>query len=171
MLIFDIETDGLLSDLTCIHCLCVYDDQAKETYVFNDQGNKHPVVRGIQMLDEADCIVGHNIINYDIAAIQKLYPWFGYPTVCIDTLLLSRIYHPNLLEIDKDKKWNDMPPALYGRHSLEAYGYRLGEHKGDYGKTTDWKHWSQELEDYMEQDVKVTHKLWNHFLPYLTSSN
>ena len=28
---------------------------------------------------------------------------------------------------------------LYGRHSLEAYGYRLGEYKGDFGKHSDWQ--------------------------------
>ena len=52
-------------------------------------------------------------------------------------------------------------------HSLEAYGYRLGEYKGDFAKTTDWKEWSQEMQDYCVQDVNVTTKLWRHFLPYL----
>ena len=132
MLIFDIETDGLLSDLTCIHCLCVYDDQAEETYVFNDQGNKQPVVRGIQMLEEADCIVGHNIINYDIPVIRKLYPWFDWPGCCVDTLILSRTLHPDLIDIDAKRQIKDMPKKLYGRHSLEAYGYRLGLNKGDF---------------------------------------
>ena len=45
---------------------------------------------------------------------------------------------------------------MYGRHSLESYGYRLGEYKGDFGKTSDWKEWSQEMQDYMVQDVVVT---------------
>ena len=63
-----------------------------------------------------------------------------------------------------------MPMQLYGRHSLEAYGYRLGEYKGDYGKTTDWREWSQELEDYCIQDVRVTKKLCDHFRPYLDGS-
>ena len=57
-----------------------------------------------------------------------------------------------------------MPLQLYGRHSLEAYGYRLGEYKGGFAKQTDWKEWSQDMEDYMVQDVQVTHKLWIHFL-------
>ena len=63
-----------------------------------------------------------------------------------------------------------MPLKLYGRHSLEAYGYRLGEFKGEFCATADWQEWSQEMEDY-EQDCNVTHKLWKHFHKYLTASS
>ena len=58
-----------------------------------------------------------------------------------------------------------MPLQLYGRHSLESYGYRLGEYKGGFAKDTDWQEWSQEMEDYA-QDVNVTVKLCQHFRPY-----
>ena len=166
-MVFDIETDGLLDKVSKIHCLGIYDTEADETYTFNDTGITEPIVRGIQMLNDADCIVGHNIIGYDIPVIKKFYPWFERPYV-IDTLLLSRLYHPNLMEIDKKHQWHLMPLQLYGRHSLEAYGYRLKEYKGCFGKDTDWSKWSQEMEDYMTQDVKVTTKLWQHFNPYLT---
>ena len=40
--------------------------------------------------------------------------------------------------------------------TLENLGYRLGEYKGSFGKTTDWKEWSQEMQDYCIQDVIVT---------------
>ena len=90
--------------------------------------------------------------------------------IIIDTLILSRLYHPNLLDIDKKHAWKHMPLQLYGRHSLESYGYRLGEYKGSFAHNTDWKNWSQEMEDYCVQDVNVTTKLWNHFLPYLNGS-
>ena len=69
-LIFDLETDGLLDTLTKIHCLCIYDLDAKETYTFNDQGNKDPIVRGVEMLADADCIIGHNILHFDIPVIN-----------------------------------------------------------------------------------------------------
>jgi len=169
-LIFDLETNGLLNDLTCIHCLVIYDLEADQTLCYNDQGNKEPVVRGIERLEDADTIVGHNIINYDIPAISKLYPWFQNTGRVLDTLVLSRLYHADILTIDKKRRWDHMPSQLYGRHSLEAYGYRLGEYKGCYGKTTDWKDWTQEMEDYCVQDVNVTKKLCNHFHPYLIGS-
>ena len=41
MLVFDLESDGLLDDVTCIHCLVIYDSEADKTYVNNDQS---PVV-------------------------------------------------------------------------------------------------------------------------------
>lgn len=168
-LIFDIETDGLYNNVTQIHCVAIKDLDNGETYVFNDQGNREPIVRAVTMLEEAETIIGHNIIGYDIPVIQKFYGFFQPPRT-LDTLLLSRLYHPNIREIDANRNWAHMPLHLRGRHSLESYGYRLGEYKGGFAKQTDWKEWSQDMEDYMVQDVQVTHKLWQHFQKYLTGS-
>ena len=162
-LIFDLETDGLLKDVSTIHCLAIYDIDTEETFSYNDTGNEEPVVRGIQRLADADCIIGHNIIGYDIPVLRKLFPWFISPGTVIDTLLLSRLYHADMMKLDKKHNWKHMPSQLYGRHSLESYGYRLGEFKGSFGKSTDWQNWSQEMEDYCIQDVHVTTKLWKHF--------
>ena len=170
-LIFDIETNGLLRDVSTIHCLAIHDLVTKETISYNDTGNEEPVVRGIQRLADADTIIGHNIIGYDLPVIRKLYSWFKSPACVIDTLLLSRLYHPDMIKVDKKHNWKYMPLKLYGRHSLESYGYRLGEFKGSFGATTDWQDWSQEMEDYCIQDVHVTTKLWNHFKPYLNGSS
>ena len=170
-LIFDIETNGLVHDVTHIHCLGIYDTETKQMLVYNDEGDTEPLTRGIQRLEDAAEIVGHNIINYDLPVIRKLYPWFSHVGRVLDTLVLSRCYHPDIVEIDKKRKWKQMPLQLYGRHSLESYGYRLGTYKGDFGKTSDWKEWSREMQDYMIQDVVVTTKLWNHFQPYLAGSN
>ena len=169
-LIFDLETNGLLKDVNTIHCLVIHDVEANETLSYNDEGNQEPVVRGVQRLADADCIIGHNIIGYDCPVIHKLYPWFDQPGIVVDTLLLSRLYHPDMIRLDKKHGWKNMPLQLYGRHSLESYGYRLGEFKGSFGKNTDWKNWSQEMEDYCIQDVHVTTKLWKHFQPYLNGS-
>ena len=168
-LIFDLETDGLYDDVTSIHCIGIHDIQANQTLAYNDQGDKDPVVRGLAYLEEADVLVGHNIIGYDIPVIRKLFPWFKPSGLVVDTLVLSRIYHADILKTDQKRRWKHMPLQLYGRHSLEAYGHRLGEYKGQFGKTTDWSEWSQEMQDYCLQDVNVTHKLWNHFLRYLDS--
>jgi hypothetical protein len=168
MLIFDIETDGLYNDVTCIHCVGIYDQEADQTLAYNDQGDKEPITKAIQRLEDADRIIGHNIIGYDLPVIKKLFPWFEPRGEVVDTLLLSRLYHADILKTDQKRKWNQMPLQLYGRHSLEAYGYRLGEYKGCFGKTTDWKDWSQDMQDYMLQDVNVTRKLWKHFHKYLT---
>jgi hypothetical protein len=170
MLIFDLETDGLLKDVTRIHCLSIYDTDTSEVYVYNDQGTQDPIARGIAFLEQADLIAGHNVIDFDLPVIRKFYPWFSNDNI-LDTLILSRIFHPNLMEVDKRRKWNRMPLQLYGRHSLASYGYRLGVYKGCYGETTDWSEWTQELEDYCCQDTLVTKELCTHFQKYLTSSN
>jgi len=126
MLVFDLETDGLLNDLTKIHCLVIYDSDTDKTIVYNDQGNEEPIVRGVQRLEDADVIVGHNIIGFDIPAIRRIYPWFMPTAFVLDTLLLSRLYHTDILDIDKKRSVSNMPLQTYGRHSLESYGYRLG---------------------------------------------
>ena len=183
---FDLETNGLLKDATRIHCIALHWDDDNRTETFNDEnystpeldikedapmGSNYSITTGISWLETADILVGHNIIGFDIPIIQRLYPWFNPRGIIIDTLLLSRLYHPNLLDIDKKMAHKNMPTKLYGRHSLEAYGYRLGVYKGDFAKDTDWKEWSQEMQDYCIQDVKVTEKLCDHFHPYLTGSN
>ena len=199
--VFDLETNGLIHDATRIHCMALYwcQDDLMETY--NDEpyapevspadkkylpmASRDSITTALGFLEVADAIVGHNIIGFDIPIIKKFYPWFNPSGVIVDTLLLSRLYHPNLFDIDNPyknqgyrkkgdneriTKWDHMPLQLYGRHSLEAYGHRLGEYKGNFAKTTDWKKWSQEMQDYCVQDVVVTNKLWKHFHPYLDGS-
>jgi len=177
-LVFDLETDGLLDRATRIHCIAIYDSETKETTSYNDEcpgkGMSSPVVRAVQYLEQADSIVGHNIIGYDLPIIRKFYSFFNFTGTIIDTLILSRVYHSRIIdedykEIKKDAGY--LPLQLIGRHSLEAWGYRLGEHKGEFSKTTDWKEWSQEMENYCIQDTNVTTKLCDHFHPYLIGSN
>ena len=178
---FDLETNGLLNDATRIHCVALHWCQDNQTESFNDEkyaespkdlpmGANYSITTALTHLEVADVLVGHNIIGFDIPIIKRLYPWFNPSGTIGDTLLLSRLYHPNLLDIDKKHGWNHMPLQLYGRHSLESYGYRLGEYKGNFAKTTDWKEWSQEMQDYCVQDVVVTNKLCKHFHPYLNGS-
>ena len=179
-MIFDLETNGLINDATCIHCASLYWEEGDYTESYNDEKyaaspkelpmGTHSITTALGWLEVADVLVGHNIIGFDIPVIKNLYPWFDPSGIVMDTLLLSRLYHPNLLDIDKAHAWKHMPLQLYGRHSLEAYGYRLGEYKGNFSKNTDWSEWSQEMQDYCIQDVTVTKKLWKHFRPYLDGS-
>jgi len=170
-LVFDLETNGLLNDVTRIHCIAIYDSTTDEIETYNDEkNNKYSISEGIGRLLVADTLVGHNVIGFDLPVLSKLYNYFTPSNRVVDTLLLSRLYHPNIYDIDHKHKWRHMPLQLYGRHSLESYGYRLGEYKGEFGKTSDWSEWSQEMEDYCAQDVEVTKKLCDHFHPYLTGA-
>ena len=171
MLIFDLETDGFLSQVSKIHCLAIHDTEKDETYVYNDEGSQEPITEEFRSWTTHQWFVGITSLGTILPVISKLYPWFTRVGDCLDTLLLSRLYHPNMMEVDKRHKWKHMPLQLYGRHSLESYGYRLGEYKGSFAKDTDWKEWSQDMQDYCVQDVNVTNKLWKHFsFPYLNGS-
>jgi DNA polymerase I-like protein with 3'-5' exonuclease and polymerase domains len=119
------------------------------------------------MLMKADELIGHNIIKFDIPALQKVYPWFKPVGVVIDTLVLSRMIWPELKETDpKLIKRGKLPPGLRGRYSLEAFGYRLGNWKGDYSKMMEekgldpWASWNPEMQEYCEQDVVVNADLY-----------
>ena len=77
MLVFDIETNGLLHDVSTIHCIAIYDSTKEETFVFNNQGgNCPPITEALHWLSSADVIIGHNIIGYDIPVLRKTYSWF-----------------------------------------------------------------------------------------------
>ncbi len=163
-LLFDIETNGLpRQGLTHVHCLVVKDLDTGEVYRFNDIGTAASLTEGINLLAEADVLVGHNIVGFDIPVITSIYPFFQPEGKTYDTLILSRMFFPDILQRDYRKKPIGMPGKLYGRHSLEAWGYRLGDYKGEFGKTTDWSDWSQEMEDYCEQDVHVGMTLFELF--------
>jgi DNA polymerase I len=132
-------------------------------YRFNDTGISDSVTNGITLLQEADILIGHNIVGFDLPVIEGIYPFFKTNATLFDTLILSRMFFPDILNRDFRKKPIGMPSKLFGRHSLESWGYRLGDYKGEFSKHTDWASWSQEMEDYCEQDVHVSMKLFELF--------
>jgi DNA polymerase-1 len=165
-LLFDAETNGLpRKGMDRIHCLVVKDLDTQEVFRFNDTGNARSITEGVNLLAEAKLLVGHNIVYFDIPVIQGLYPFFKYEGDTLDTLILSRLFYPDILNRDFRKRPIGMPAKLYGRHSLEAWGYRLGHYKGEFAKTTDWAEWSQDMEDYCVQDTSVTASLFDVFEP------
>lgn len=118
------------------------------------------------MLQDADFIVGHNIISFDVPAIKKLYPGFHKTwDQCIDTLVMARAIWPNIKEGDfRRVQRGTLPGKLIGKHTLESYGYRLGCKKGEFGKSTDWKEWTPLMSDYCEQDIVVNRLLYERLV-------
>lgn len=116
---------------------------------------------GLFILDKATELWGHNIIEFDIPALKKLYGWKP-PAGCKirDTQVCASVIWTDIEEMDyKLVKANRMPARLIGYYSLEAFGFRLGVLKGTYGKTADWSKWTPEMQSYCEQDVEVTEAL------------
>ena len=170
MLIFDIETNGLLDTVTICHCMCIKDtiDDRMYRYAY-DENVDGTVEEGVRKLKEAldagVTICGHNIIEYDIPALEKLFSWFtithAQHSLVLDTLVLSRLIYSNIDVIDLGFiKSGKLPRKLYKSHKLQAWGYRLGILKGDYGEQEDaWAIYNSEMLTYNEQDVHVTSSL------------
>lgn len=166
MLIFDIETDGLLDTMTKIHCLSISDGH------HNVKGYRPEEVEdGVKRLwgavNNGEGICGHNIINFDIPAIQKIYPWFDIPREkrknVVDTLVLARLVFSNIADSDyKAYHRDELPGSLIGSHTLKAYGYRLGVYKGTYAEDTEdaWAMFNDDMLKYNKQDVVVTEALY-----------
>lgn len=156
MLIFDLETNGLLDDVKVVHCAVTYDTETKEYTRYRPEEIEFLILE----LTSCKVIGGHNIIAYDIPVIKKLYGVDLHETCEVyDTLILSRLAYYNLVAIDENSK--RVPPRLKGSHGLKAWGYRLGNNKGTYGETTDaWDSFSEDMLEYCEQDVKLNVDLY-----------
>ena len=129
--VFDIETDGL--DPTLIHVLSWANDggEVKSTYDYDE-------MRHVLLNSETLC--GHNIIRYDIPAVEKL---LGIKVTArlIDTLGLSwYINH-----------WKT-------KHGLAEYGVEYGVPKP---VIDDWENLSpEEYRNRCEQDVRINQCVW-----------
>lgn len=159
-LIFDIETDGLLNTTQKLHCIAIYDTERDTLKSYSNNTLRD----GLLALSEANELIGHNIVKFDLPALQKIYPEFDTKQECkiFDTLLVSKLVYPDIGELDdRNIRKGKFPKNLRGRYSLKAWGYRLGELKGEYCEQDGaWKQWSQEMEEYCKQDVLVTKKLY-----------
>lgn len=165
-LIFDIETNGLLPDLTKVHCLA-YRDEAGG--VIKSVGGKtdEKIRDFLTHLEASPRLIGHSILDFDIPALKKVYPNFAPKGEVWDTVLDSQIIWSNMRDLDFGlaRKNPDFPKKLIGRHSLKSWGYRLGVLKGTFAEDGEdgvdvWANWTQEMQDYCEQDVKVTALLY-----------
>jgi DNA polymerase-1 len=188
--ITDLETDGLLDTVSTIHVFAVICADTEEVRVYGSQPHHRPIAEGLALLRQAELVIWHNGIKYDGPVLKKLHgfelPWQQQR----DTMVLSRLIWADMARIDMDvrakkKGKYTLPGYLTGAHSLEAWGHRLGEHKGDYkgdplhveefvkawgeelreqavkdAYDQRWDSWNRAMEDYCIQDLQVTLKLW-----------
>lgn len=129
------------------------------------------IQEGLNFLMTADVIIGHNIIGFDEKAVRIVYPDYTHSALIQDTLVLARVMMPDTSAVDgrltklSDEK-KRMPGKFFKKHSLDAWGYRLGRNKGDYShdcakKGIDpWAKWNPRMESYCENDVEVNAILW-----------
>lgn len=163
-IVFDIETDAIINRrVSKLHVLCLRvlgENTGVQRYRVD---NAH---EGLALMGSASLLVGHNIQAFDIPALASLTGWAPKPSQKIfDTLLMCRLAWSDIKTSDYRRFARGLLPGnLIGTHSLEAWGYRIGERKGDYKKNNTFDAWTQEMEDYCAQDVEVTSKLYQMLL-------
>lgn len=133
MTVFDIETDGLLDELTKIHVLS-YSYDGKEVFSIHDYDKMR------EFFDTHHYIIGHDIHRFDIPAVEKVLG-IKVKSRLVDTLALS--WYVNFTR---------------QRHGLEGYGEDYGIPKP---VVEDWHSLTpEEYAHRCEEDVKINSRLW-----------
>ena len=188
MLLSDIEADGLLETVGKFHCAAVYDyGQSEEYESYRPQDFEAYLDRLDAEIARGGVIVFHNGHKYDIPALDKLAQKllngrrFQPPKEqVLDTLVMSRLIYANLKDMDAGlMRKGILPSRRFGSHALEAWGYRLGEMKGEYKddfkklieeegeeyvEGMEWKAFNEPMMAYCVQDVRVTVKLFEKLI-------
>lgn len=159
--VFDLETDGFLEQGTKVHCLVAINTRTREVHRFSPNN----IRSGLDFLEQADQLIAHNGMGFDYPFLRKVRPDIKLPPL-LDTLLISRLIFADMRDVDQSRAAGsrnyELPKHLWGRHSLESWGYRLGEYKGDFDGG-DWQTYTPEMLDYCEQDCWVTLDLYEMF--------
>jgi len=146
-LVVDMETDGLLDQVTTAWCIVAKDINEKhEEAIYYFQPNQ--IESALEFLSEAETIIGHNILKFDLPVLKKLYD-FEYDGELIDTLVVSRLLYP-----DRPK-----PKGYIGKanHSVECWGVRFGHLKPEH---EDWTKYSPEMLHRCKSDVLITEQIY-----------
>ena len=129
-LVFDIETDDLKA--TKIWCIVAQDVDTGQIYKYSPKN----LDEGYKLLSNAETLIGHNIIGFDIPMVEKFGGVDLSHIPVIDTLVLSRLFNP----------------TREGGHSLETWGYKLNYKKIEFN---DYLNFSKEMLDYCVRDVQL----------------
>lgn len=112
----------------------------------------------LKALEEADIRVAHNGQDFDERITRKFYRWWKPRGKPLDTLIISRLLYPIIARDGPNT--HKCPPRLRNNHSVEAWGYRLGEKKNKDFDPGDWQTWSEDMCLYMMQDCLSLDRIW-----------
>ena len=141
-LVFDIEADGFKP--TQVWCIVAIDVGSNEQFIYrSDHGN----LSGFRDLLCADTyeLIGHNVIGYDLPALEKLQGIDFSKHRVTDTLVLSRLANPS-----RD-----------GGHSLKNLSRGTDESKTEHN---DFTKVSDAMVEYCLQDVKANVEVYKRLI-------
>lgn len=160
-ILFDLEGNGLLPEITKVHCIAAVDVDTGAKAIFGPK----EIEAALEYLSTGDVLIAHNGLDYDFAVLEKLYSYVVPFHKKLDTLVLARLIFPDVRSDDGEKTAAGLLKMgeHFGRHTLRAWGLRLGIQKGDFEGP--WDKWTQAMQDYCVQDVDTSLALWRHLNP------
>jgi DNA polymerase-1 len=135
--VLDIETDEL--NASVVNCI-VAKNMDTNVYTVFDPSNMHVFKNWSKDIDK---YIMHNGLSFDAPVLNRLLGVEIKPSQVTDTLILSQMFNP----------------LREGGHSLGAWGDRFNFPKGSINNFAVYTH---ELRKYCQQDVDITHKLYEH---------
>ncbi len=164
-IVFDIEGTDLDTQASGLHCISAMVHGTPDMHHFEPLYVPTGVAWLNSRLEAGDILVGLNIIEYDLPVLQRFGLAEPPEGQVYDLKLASRTIYPGKNLAGRDKKLlhsdRTFPTRLVGWNSLEAWGRRLGIHKGEY--EGGWENYSEEMGRYCDQDVVVSDALFAHF--------
>lgn len=148
---FDLEANGLLDTVDRIWC-GVFKEVTTGTVVKAYGEDVDDRLRAILL--EGHTLIGHNIIDYDIALLIQLLGTNFDHVQFYDTFLMSMMSFP-------DRKRHPNCPSKKQAHSLANFGAIFGQPKPEH---EDWHVWSPEMLYRCEQDVEINYKTWFYLI-------
>lgn len=170
-ILFDVEANGLLEAegdkpaATTAWCVSAVDIDTREERFFGPD----ELEDALRYIATADVLAGHNIQRYDLPLLKKLYWWWRPKTSAVirDTMIIARLKHPNVKDTDTALIQQGKMPAgkgYHGKHTIGAWGYRLGKPKL-HEDITDWSVWTAEMGERCVGDMRTNLLLWEHLRP------
>lgn len=167
VLCYDVEANGLLDEVTSVHCLCGIDINTKEEFVLAESSLTSKNV--FTLFSKYDKVICHNQIGYDIPLIKKmlgidLLSMFN-PSQLVDTYIWSCALWPDRV-LPKGCPTSIKNPVTgrskkIGPHGLEAWGYRVGNKKIE---IHDWREYTPEILIRCLVDVDINIKTYYELL-------
>lgn len=145
--VLDLETDGL--EYTKIWVACAIDVATGKEYVFREPWRDYKHLR--DFLAKVEVAIGHNFLGFDYLVLSDLVSGHGLePSRIIDTLVVSKITNFK----------------REGRHSLDAWGKRVGIQKPSHD---DWLQFSEDMVVRCLQDCRINLRVYEHLSSFIHS--
>ena len=155
-LVFDLEANGFVNEATQLWCISTFNIETRETKTYSDFDKKVPSIEeGLEVLRNADRLIGHNIIMYDLPLLEKLYA-FKTKAVLIDTFLMSQLLD-----------FNRTLGRYEGRHGLAMWGEHFGVPKPEQEQ---WEVFEPAMLNRCEVDVQINVRVYSQLMKELKES-